>query len=398
MDPFASYRGTADGLYERVVNHVVVSGQLALRTLDPGVVYGRLPGGADVLIVRWTEPPPDLRAMVPGVGPHGLEIVVVGGGADARAGLEEALPTSGASRVWAWHLPEGDAPISVANPGGTLGGFLAPPDGPPDWVTFERVAMALAGAAHAEGASFQALVAGRSTPLTYTLLGIIGLVYGLEVSRGAMEDPMAMLSLGALHRESVFRGEVWRLVSATFLHGNLVHLLFNGFVLYSLGTTLERLLGGARFLLLYTASALGGSLLSLVFLEGMSVGASGALWGLMAAEFLLAVRDQGFLPEPVRASLKQGAGQNLILNVLASFRPGVDWAAHAGGGLVGAALVLAGVMTAGLPRWVAGEGRAADVVPLAVRRAAGVSAGILLVGLAVGVLAGQLIAPPPYAG
>ena len=395
MDPFAAYSGDADGLYERVVNHVVVNGGLVPRSLGPDLLAGVLPGGRDALVVRWSDTLPDLRSILGDASGRGIEVALVGGPPDALEILKDAVPITSTGGVWAWHVPELGEPVRVAGNGGTLGLFLIPPHGPPHWRTFQRAARTSALASHAELTSFQAIVGGRRTPATTTLLVVIGLMYGLEVWRLAPEGGPAMLALGALNRDRVLHGELWRLVSSTFLHGNLMHLAFNGFVLYSLGTTLERLLGTPRFVVLYTASALGGSLLSLVFLTGMSVGASGALWGLMTATFLLAVRDDGFLPEQVRAGLKRGAGQNLILNILVSFQPGVDWAAHAGGGLTGAVLVLLGVVTWGLPTWASGTGRSADAVPAFVRGAAIASALVLAIGLGVGLVAGRFGAPSP---
>jgi rhomboid protease GluP len=228
---------------------------------------------------------------------------------------------------------------------------------------------------------------------TPVLIVTILIVYGLEFAFDAESYMPAMMRLGALQRDAVLSGEVWRLVTSTFLHGSIMHLFFNVYVLYSLGSTLERLLGTSRFVVLYLASGLGGALLSLVFLEGTSVGASGALWGLMAAEFLLAIRGEGILPEPLRVSLRNGAGQNLVLNVLNSFRPGVDWAAHAGGGIVGIAFALLGLLTLGLPRW-AGlsplQPVPRDQVPGFMKVGAWISAGVLAVGLLGGLALGRV--------
>jgi rhomboid protease GluP len=232
--------------------------------------------------------------------------------------------------------------------------------------------------------AFHAGVGERRLIATPGLIVLILLVYALEYAFDAPSYVVTMMRLGALERDAVLAGEVWRLVTCLFLHGSAVHLFFNVAVLYSLGATLERILGTSRFLVLYLASGLGGAALSLVFLDGRSVGASGALWGLMSAEFLLSIRGGGILPEPVRQRLRKGAGQNLLLNMVNSLRPGVDWAAHAGGGLVGAAFVLLGLLTVGLPRWAElrpDEPSPPDQVPWFMRVGAWGAATVLVGGL-----------------
>ena len=80
-------------------------------------------------------------------------------------------------------------------------------------------------------------------------------------------------------------GEWWRLFTAAFLHGGLLHIGFNMLVLWLVGRPLESVLGHTRFVILYLLSALGGSVASYTFspLNTVSVGASGAIFGLMAA-------------------------------------------------------------------------------------------------------------------
>src|SRR5262245_505954 len=176
-------------------------------------------------------------------------------------------------------------------------------------------------------AAFRSTLARRRPVATFALLAALAAVFALELAVGALDVSPAMARMGALLPGSLARGEPWRLLSCAFLHGGWMHLLLNGLVLGSLGLLLERILGTRRFLVLYGLSALGGSLVSSFFLEGSSVGASGALWGLLTAEFALAARE-GILPAEMRGALTKSAAQNLGLNVVNSFRPGVDWAAH----------------------------------------------------------------------
>jgi membrane associated rhomboid family serine protease len=235
-----------------------------------------------------------------------------------------------------------------------------------------------AGMSASEFSAFQNAILERRPVATVVLVVLICAIYGVELWVGGPDYPPALLRLGALQRDSVLQGELWRLVSAAFLHGSLVHLAMNMYVLWGFGRALERVLGLERFLVLYGASAIGGSLLSILFLEGFSVGASGAIWGLMLAQLVLVWRGAGIFPEPIRQRISQGMTQNLVLNILISFRAGVDWAAHAGGGIMGALCTLLLVM--GLPKWAKGDTRP-DQVPGWVRLGARLSVGIMALGL-----------------
>lgn len=136
-----------------------------------------------------------------------------------------------------------------------------------------------------------------------------------------------------LHPPAVaLSGEVWRLITAGFLHGSFLHLLFNMYVLWLLGSELEELLGHLKFTSLYLISLLGGSATSYYFSNpaSFSVGASGAVFGLMGA-FLV-----------VGSRLRQDVSQVMVLialNVGIGFMvPNIDWRAHLGGLVAGAAV------------------------------------------------------------
>ena len=170
---------------------------------------------------------------------------------------------------------------------------------------------------------------------------------------------MALAKMGANHGGLVRDGEYWRVLSSAFLHGSVQHVFFNMLALASFGPFLEKLLGVRRFLVLYGLAALGGGLAS-AFLHSsptLSVGASGAIWGLMAAGVVLALRPRGLLPSMVIQQARKRALLPLVLNAAYSFAPGIDLHAHFGGGLVGAALVFTGIVTAGvMPLWSTDDG------------------------------------------
>lgn len=124
--------------------------------------------------------------------------------------------------------------------------------------------------------------------------------------------------------------EPWRLVTVTLVHASPFHIAFNMLALWALGRSLEPLLGRWRFLALYLLSALGGSVLTaLIAPTTVVVGASGAVWGLLGAMFIIG-RHLGANVTAIAVLL----GINLVI----TFLPGsnIAWQAHIGGGLVGA--------------------------------------------------------------
>ncbi|MDP4690671.1 MAG: rhomboid family intramembrane serine protease [Candidatus Nanopelagicales bacterium] len=169
--------------------------------------------------------------------------------------------------------------------------------------------------------------------VTWTLIGLTVTVFLWQVATGigAVAEDFGMWPFGiALY------GEGWRLITAAFLHGSWLHIAFNMYVLFVLGPTLERALGHVRFVVLYLVAALGGSVASYVFSDPrtVSVGASGAIFGLMGA-LIVAGRRMRWDITQVLVLL----GINVVIGFLS---PDVDWRAHFGGLVVGA--LVAGVL------------------------------------------------------
>lgn len=135
-----------------------------------------------------------------------------------------------------------------------------------------------------------------------------------------------------LYAPAVDAGEYYRLLTAPFLHASITHIAFNMLSLYVLGTQVERYLGGARYIALYVLSALGGSTASYLFLSDNTygLGASGAVFGLLGA-LLVIVRRLRLDMNGLLVML----GINLVIGFTV---PHIDWRAHLGGLLVGAAL------------------------------------------------------------
>lgn len=174
--------------------------------------------------------------------------------------------------------------------------------------------------------------------LSLLLIAINIGVFVWELTSGALANVQALIAAGALHRPEVMRGEYWRLLSAIFLHADPTHLFGNCAALYILGIASEHAFGGLRSLAIYLASGLAGSLLSVLIEPGPSVGASGAIFGLMGctAAFLHRHRDQFYLRDGrITVVLLAWALWTLATGW---FNPHIANMAHLGGFVAGSAL------------------------------------------------------------
>lgn len=174
-------------------------------------------------------------------------------------------------------------------------------------------------------------------PITVGLLVAIVVVFGWQLAAGTLENEESIIRAGALVRDRLMEGEVWRLFSAVFLHGGIEHLIGNGLALYVLGMAVEHAVGKARMAWVFLAAGLGGSVLSASLSEGPSVGASGAIFGLMgsAIVFFYKFRDHFFFREK-RLGLVLVAWA--LYSIVTGFMsPMIDNWAHIGG-LIGGAL------------------------------------------------------------
>lgn len=157
---------------------------------------------------------------------------------------------------------------------------------------------------------------------------------------------------GALYGPAIdVNHEYWRLLSAGFLHSGILHLLFNMYVLYWLGTMLEPALGRPKFIALYFTSLLAGSFGAvLVEPNALTVGASGAVFGLMGAAFVTQ-RLRGIDP------MQSGIGPIILLNLGITFLiPNISIGGHIGG-LVGGAAAAAAIE-------FLSRGRRSEVLPI----------------------------------
>lgn len=176
------------------------------------------------------------------------------------------------------------------------------------------------------------------TPLTFVLAGACVAALAWVELHGSSTDTATLVRFGALERGRVWSGEPWRLVTAPFLHAGWIHLAWNVAAGVPWCRPIERALGSWRFLYVYLASAVGASALSLLGQDVPSVGASGALFGVVGATLALHRRALGSW----RAFASSRPARRVILAVLLFSVVGglalpLDQLAHAGGLAVGAA-------------------------------------------------------------
>ncbi|MBN2361245.1 MAG: rhomboid family intramembrane serine protease [Deltaproteobacteria bacterium] len=183
----------------------------------------------------------------------------------------------------------------------------------------------------------------RRKPLvTVAMVLVILVVYALQQALVGPDRLFGLVLVGANAPSLVASGQWYRLASANFLHAGFLHLYMNALALLVLGLLLERLMGHARFLLLFLVSALGGAVASALAAQAAySVGASTAMFGLLGALAVVNLRFRGELPGGFRQSPQWWL---LILGINAALPllvPQIDVAAHLGGFGAGALVTLA---------------------------------------------------------
>lgn len=150
------------------------------------------------------------------------------------------------------------------------------------------------------------------------------------ISSSGSLDSLTLLKFGANYAPFVKLGgiNILRLITSAFLHGGIIHLLFNMYALFIIGTQMENYIGKRKFLGIYLISAISGSLMSCIFSNSISVGASGAIFGLLGALLYFGYHYRLYLGSVLKNQIIPLIVLNLILGFMMT---GVDNAAHVGG-------------------------------------------------------------------
>ena len=159
--------------------------------------------------------------------------------------------------------------------------------------------------------------------LMYVIVGIYG-------NNFFNFDANVLAKFGANNILLVKNGEIWRLLTCAFLHVGLIHLVVNMYSLRVIGPSVEGLIGKGKFVFIYLISAISASLMSLVFVDSniVSVGASGAIFGLMGALLYFGYHYRLYLNDAIKTQIIPVILFNLIIGFM---MPGIDNGAHIGG-------------------------------------------------------------------
>lgn len=191
-----------------------------------------------------------------------------------------------------------------------------------------------------ESKKVEDVFAKRKPIITYGLI-IINILMYLFIAFVGKDffnfNPNILYKYGALVNNGVINGEYFRIITSIFLHGGLIHLLFNMYSLYVIGPQLESFFGKFKFLIIYLVSGICGNLLSMLFLvdNAVSVGASGAIFGLMGALIYFGYHYRIFLGGVIKSQIIPLIVINLFIGYMMS---GINNIAHIGG-LIGGILI-----------------------------------------------------------
>ena len=187
---------------------------------------------------------------------------------------------------------------------------------------------------------YEKIFSRKKILMTYIIIGLCIIMHIVVTLMG--KNTFNYILLGANNIELLKVGQVYRLITYGFLHGSIIHLLTNMYCLYVIGSQVENNLDRKRFLIIYFISMITGGLLSTLFNDGISIGASGAIFGLLGSLLYFGFHFRLYLSEALRTRIIPV----IVLNLVIGFAvPGIDVACHIGG-LIGGFL---SAMMVGIP-------------------------------------------------
>lgn len=162
--------------------------------------------------------------------------------------------------------------------------------------------------------------------VTYLFIAFCVIIYGASIFTNTYD---IVIDRFCVFAPSIRNGEIYRLITGCFLHGNIMHLLFNCYALYVLGSQLESYIGKLKYFIVYLFSALSGSLFSMIFGgNSASIGASGAVFGLMGSLVYFGYHYRVYLGNVIKSQIIPLILVNLFIGFVSS---GIDNFAHIGG-------------------------------------------------------------------
>lgn len=173
----------------------------------------------------------------------------------------------------------------------------------------------------------------RYYPVTVLILVANLLMFIVLTLNGGSENPLVLLKYGAITNLEPLASEWWRLIASMFLHNGFSHLFSNSFAILVFAPPLERLMGHWRYALLYLGSGLVGNIISLEMYRQslephLSVGASGAVYGVYGAFLYIALFQRQLMDESSRKTLYSLLMIGVVYSLLVTQ---INWVAHFGG-------------------------------------------------------------------
>ena len=184
-----------------------------------------------------------------------------------------------------------------------------------------------------ENRKYEEVFKPKKIVVTYVLIALCTLVYILQILFPSLT------TLGAVNGSLVRSGQVYRLVTGMFMHGSIWHLLCNMYSLYVIGCATENYFGKKKFLFIYFVSGIIGSMFSCIFNTSWSLGASGAIFGLMGALCYFGYYYRLYMGKALYSEIIPVIVLNLALSLIVS---NIDFYAHIGG-LIGGVFITMGL-------------------------------------------------------
>lgn len=184
-----------------------------------------------------------------------------------------------------------------------------------------------------ENRKYEEVFKPKKIVITYALMALCTLIYILQIFFPSLT------ALGAVNGTLVKSGQVYRLITSMFMHGSIWHLLCNMYSLYVIGCATENYFGKKKFLLIYLVSGIIGSMFSCIFNTGWSLGASGAIFGLMGALCYFGYYYRLYMGKALYNEIIPVIILNLALSLVVS---NIDFYAHIGG-LIGGVFITMGL-------------------------------------------------------
>ena len=184
-----------------------------------------------------------------------------------------------------------------------------------------------------ENRKYEEVFKPKKIVVTYVLMALCTLIYILQIFFPSLT------ACGAVNGTLVRNGQAYRLITSMFMHGSIWHLLCNMYSLYVIGCATENYFGKKKFLLIYLVSGIIGSMFSCIFNTGWSLGASGAIFGLMGALCYFGYYYRLYMGKALYNEIIPVIILNLALSIIVS---NIDFYAHIGG-LIGGVFITMGL-------------------------------------------------------